>query len=123
MKIKYFSIKAKGILIISVLLCLTLCSCGKTQINSKSDEVIQNSWRFEGEYGITASLEFENENAALSIENSDESCVIEGLCICDDEHIVIIDKKLKKEFVFEYALYGDRITVIYDGAPIDFVKV
>lgn len=109
--------------IIVTTLCTVMCSCGQPIINTPQDEVKLYSWLYEGEYGITSTITFENDSAALKINRDDESCIISGLCIFNDNNFIIIDESLKKTFAFEYTLYGDKITVKYGESSVDFSKV
>lgn len=106
-----------------IILCVAMCSCGQKVINSQEAEVKSYSWSYEGEYGISSTITFEDENAAFTIARDDESCTISGLCIFDESSFIIIDENLKSTFAFEYTLYGDRITLKYDDSSIDFTKV
>ncbi len=103
-------------------MCLILSGCGQRVENSQSDELRAYTWSCEGEYGTSGTLSFEDEYCTLSIASSGGEYNIHGLAVCDDSRLVIADNSLKIELVFEYKLYGDRVSLTYEGESIDFVK-
>ena len=110
----------KLLLIFSIV--LTLTSCGKQVINCNADEIKLFSWSFNGEQGLSANLEFENDNAVLTIDNNDKHCTIGGLCIIGENSLLIADNSLQKDFLFDYKLSGTELTLFYDEKEINFKK-
>lgn len=109
--------------LLTIISVAVMSSCGQKVINSLSDELRYNKWTYQNELsGISASLTFENENAAFTINNENESCIISGICIANDDSIVIIDNDKKKEYKFDYSLKGENVVLIYNGNEICFTK-
>ena len=117
------NIMKKAVTVLIILMCFFCFSACKEKINSASDEMRMHGWRLTGEYGLEAEIRFYDENAALTVTNHDESCVIDGLCIITDDALVIIDNELHKEYSFEYTLSGTSLTLITDGETAVFEKV
>lgn len=108
---------------LTLLTALILCSCGKKVINSVSDELRTNTWSYTSdESGMSASISFENENAAFKIDNGNESCTISGLCITTDNSIIIVDNEVKKEYLFNYDLIGNFVIIKYNDYELQFEK-
>ena len=113
----------KFVLLSFVLLNVFICGgCGKTVINCEADEIKLYKWKYSGEREIVSTLEFEEDNAVLTIKNGDEHCKINGLCVFGDKGFVIIDNSLKKEFPFKYTLSGTELNIEYNGDYISFKK-
>lgn len=106
------------ILIISVL----FSGCGKTVINCDADEIKLYKWEYSGEQGLVSTLEFEEDNAVLTVKNGDEYCKIDGLCVFGENSFVIIDNIIKREFPFKYELSGTELNLEYNGNYISFAK-
>ena len=105
-----------------VISCSAMYGCGKRTVNTEADEIILYSWDYIGEEEITGQLSFNENKAALVVENGDERCKVEGLCIFGNESFVIVDKTLKQEFLFNYRLSGKYLETEYNGNKIQFRK-
>lgn len=105
-----------------LLISALLCGCGRTVINTEADEIKLYSWEYTGKQTLAAELSFENDSAALTIENNGEHCVIEGLCVFGDQTFIIVDNTLKNKFVFGYTLSGKTLVLDYDGSTVSFDK-
>lgn len=109
--------------LLTVISVIIMSSCGQKVINTLSDELRYNKWTYQNELsGISASLTFENENAAFTINNENESCTISGTCITNDDCIIIIDNDKKKEYKFDYSLKGESVLLFYNDKEICFTK-
>lgn len=110
------------VFIFLLLTLILLSGCGKRIIDDTADEVVTNSWKYNGDYGLNAELSFDENLAMLTIENEKEHCQINGLSIIDEKNLIIIDNKLKKEFLFNYELTGISLKLYYNGDCIEFSK-
>lgn len=105
----------------SVLIILTLCSCGKTKINSAEDEIKLYNWSY-SESDIEASLAFDGNTAVLELESSGETCRISGICVFTDSSFVISDDEISENFLFGYNLRGNNLEIIYSDSTLCFKK-
>ena len=113
--------KIKKSLIVTVLFFLLVCGGCKEKIGNKSDEIRSYNWRTTNN-DIYASLDFQDESAALVINSGGESCTICGLCIISDNTVVILDNSLKNEYRFGYTLSGEALTLEFGGEAAVFYK-
>ncbi len=100
-------------------LSVSLSACGCGVINSNSDEIRQSDWVFAGR-SAEASLVFDGNNAEMTVKNADGSDTISGLCVIDDERIVIIDSD--DTYSFTYTLGGKKLLLSYGGGEITFKR-
>lgn len=111
------------LVILTLITSLILCSCGKKVINSVSDELRNSTWTYESNKSeFYASLSFEDENAAFTIDNGNESCTVSGLCVTNDDSIIIIDDEVNKEYLFNYNLIGNSVEIKYKDYNLTFEK-
>ncbi len=106
-------------LLIAVML---LSSCTQI-INSAADELRMFSWEGTADNGNTASLLFCDNKASLSLQTHDGLLRIHGLCLVDDEKLMICDEGSGMNYSFGYTLYGDRVELTATNGTLTLNKV
>ena len=101
--------------------CLVLSGCTPT-VNGPRDEIRLYDWVGEFDNGNTAQLCFYDSDAAFTVENSDDSLDIVGLCSLTDDSIVIIDSSDDVSYEFDYELHGDSVELSYHGDTVTLEK-
>lgn len=115
----------KTILIIALVILSMIfsVSCTQKEIVQPSDELVENIWQNRDNFGKEIKLEFDNNNAELSIKTENFSTKISGVAIIDNSTIQITDDTLSKSFCFNYNLYGNKIDLIYNDKTVILNKV
>ena len=98
-------------------------SCTQREIVQPSDELVENVWQNKDNFGKEIKLEFDDNNAELSIKTENFSTKISGIAIIDNSVIQITDDNLSKSFCFNYYLYGNKIDLIYNDKTVILNKV
>lgn len=111
-------------LILLLLFMLSMCSCTRTMVEKKEDELKANRWQGKGDYMTVVDLSFSGDNATLKIESGGGAKTnISGLCIVDEEKIILTDKELNENFKFNYNLNRDKVELEYNGKKLVLSKV
>lgn len=118
-------VNIKRVLIIAIVILSMLfsVSCTQREIVQPSDELVENVWQNKDNFGKEIKLEFNNNNAELSIKTENFSTKISGIAIIDNSTIHITDDNLSKSFCFNYNLYGNKIDLIYNDKTVILNKV
>lgn len=104
------------------LICAVLffSGCGADVVNDQFDEIRLYSWETQnGE--IYSRLEFDGDNAVLTIVSPDSETEITGICLTDDSRLVIFDDT--DEYCFGYTLAGKALTLKSKKGTVTFERV
>ncbi len=99
---------------------LLLCGCGAAVINCNADEIKASSWDYTAENGMYAQLDFDEDRAIFTINNEDQSAIIDGLCVIDEKTLIILGTDDK--YCFDYKLSGSTMTLSYEGKSVEFSR-
>ena len=105
----------------AALLFPTLCGCGQRVMRCTADEVKNASWECRNENSSFALLVFDGDYAVMTLESGDEKTVIEGLCVADDNTLIILDDINK--YSFEYVVAGKTLTLKTNDKEAVFERV
>lgn len=110
----------RGKLFCALLLSAVMLLSGCTGvIRSPADELRMFSWKSELEGGNTVSLSFVGSDATLIADGGVDTLILEGLCVVDDDTVVICDSVTGYNYIFGYKLYGDRVELrLFDSEII-----
>lgn len=106
----------KKLICLAVALLLILCGCARTQAGNPA-ELRQYSWTGQTKGGGRVSLRFDGDKAALTLQNGGETAVITGLCLTDDETLVIFDDASAQSYRFGYVPKGQTLLLRCGGSP------
>ena len=106
-------------LLIAAVMCLASCT---RVLNSPADELRLYAWEYESDNGSCVSLQFDDTNAYLTIENDTDSLTLSGLCIATDDRLTICDDDSGLHYSFCYQLYGDRVELSVNGGVLSLEK-
>lgn len=113
----------RRIFILVLCIFMTFCTGCSRIVASSADELTLGTWKHENENKMSASLEFNEEKAKLTITSSgDEAHTIEGTYSVDSENIYITDTSKCKTYTFSYEVYADRVYLGYMGNTIKFER-
>lgn len=110
-------------LIMAVFILIFLSGCTHSQIKTQADELVANKWSAVDKFGKEISLSFNDDTASLRVKANDISYEIKGTVLLDEQTLKIFDNTLKQSYVFDYALYGDKIDIVYDDRSIELKKI
>lgn len=112
----------KKILCVFLFLCLCGILCGCKRVKESSvDELTVVDWYIENPSGISASLEFsDNEAVFIIFDKGEQVAEISGVYSADKNSLFITSEKYSKTFTFEYKAFGDRCEISYGGECLVF---
>lgn len=114
---KLFRMALVLIMIQVVMFSLLMYGCTRV-IRDASDELVMYSWSTVLEGGAEVSLTFEDEDAAFSVKNGENSSTVKGYCVLSSDQFVIIDEKTEESYTFDYILRGDSVELSYQNSLI-----
>ena len=106
--------KRAGFLIAALM--LLLCGCTRTPAGNPA-ELRQYSWTGQTKGGGTVSLCFDGDKAALTLQNGGETAVISGMCLTDDETLIIFDDASAQSYRFGYMPKGQTLLLRCGDSP------
>lgn len=110
------------LILLLLLLCLVFTGCTQPRITGSADELKLYQWQNKDEYGKTATLTFNKNEAAFSMVSHDAAVKIEGPAIVDETTIKITDESLLSAYTFTYELFGNEIKLSYGENTITLQK-
>lgn len=92
-----------------------MCGCKRVK-ESSVDELTMADWYTENPSGISASLEFFDDEAVFTIfDKGEQVAEISGIYSADKDSLFITSEKYCKTFAFNYKAFGDRCEISYGG--------
>lgn len=113
---------------IPAVFCFILCSvllCSCSQINQNyADELKASVWHTVNKSTTEVTLSFSEDNKAeINIKgDSDNTCVISGICAVNESSFVISDVSMAKNISIDYKLYGNKVELTYMGSTLTLEK-
>lgn len=104
------------------IVCLTISGCTSREITTQADEITISTWEYTGSNGAYACIEFIDNNACITLSSSKNTCIIQGICVFNDEYFTVCDNSMQRSFVFGYDFSGSTLGVTYNGHKADFNK-
>lgn len=106
----------KKLICLAAVMLFLMCGCARTQAGNQA-ELRQYSWTGHAKGGGSVSLRFDGDNAALTLQNGGETAVIAGLCLTDDETLVIFDDASAQSYRFGYVPKGQTLLLRCGDSP------
>lgn len=105
--------------LLCVVLTLFFASCSEV-VSTPIDEIRLNSWHLKTDYGSNISLSFNDDISEFKVitNNNEANVTVKGLCVIDDEHIVIFDQTDNQTYIFSYKLSGNQLILGYENGEI-----
>ncbi len=119
-KLIWLVIKVKRLFtLLCVVLTLFFASCSEV-VSTPIDEIRLNSWHLKTDYGSNISLSFNDDISEFKVitNNNEANVTVKGLCVIDDEHIVIFDQTDNQTYIFSYKLSGNQLILGYENGEI-----
>ncbi len=103
--------------ILFILLPLTFSGCA-ADVSGRVSELISCSRSAVLESGAEVSLSFSEDTATLAIKSRDETTVIQGRYLADDDNLVIFMPEIGQNYCFAYTPRGNELELTYDGGSV-----
>ncbi len=115
----------KIICILLSIAMIIMCGCSKKQIvTNESDEFTMYSWHYEGDYGLSADLSFDDDNATFIVyDNGKKSLELNGIYSITEKQITITDTAMSYSISFDYELDGSTCKVSYGDNTITMSRI
>ena len=108
----------KKLVVCLMLLSVILCGCSQRAFGNPP-ELTKHTWHALRDGGGEITLEFNGENAVLTLKNGDEAATIAGKMLADDTSFVIFDTDLKQNYAFSYVPRGELLDLTFEGNTIE----
>lgn len=112
----------KVFLIIIFTAVLLLSGCTSNEITCTADELKAYTWSASDDYGKSARLAFDEDDAEFVLKSGDTQTTIKGKAAVNDKSITISAPDVPDAYTFAYTLFGNKIEITYGGNTITLDK-